>query len=462
MKKGDDSNEIFYELFLLSPQAVPILMAVGTFILAKYFPAPVVVNTIVALIIGALGLSVPRAWLEFQTDQRKSPIEKTASAPKRILFRLGMYLLAGLCLLISLFFIYHGLQVRNLLLIPIGFISALLCSLFLVTAILGRMGLRVNEMVQAAVSLFITVGISTFIILTSQVEIDPACYGQGVVASATYSEGQVPHPVEIVHYGRRIWYWRWFLPGSWLPASVEETELVACVGPVEEYVIETCQYYGSSVTRYGYKRQVVLRTAKTGEIVASETFRGESPSRCKQTEESSTTKLKGSRWINPNELREWLREYVEENRSGTDVVELPLEVPLAVSPEPMRPEAETVPEVFPEPLQQEPVPEVLIEPLQPETVPEESPSAIVTPGSQPPLTGVLTGNPSLWSSPVPAGAPVNPENNLGIILKQGELVEILATTDEWAKVLWVSPEQNEVTGWVEKRWLDIQAADASP
>ena len=36
---------------------------------------------------------------------------------------------------------------------------------------------------------------------------------------------------------------------------------------------------------------------------------------------------------------------------------------------------------------------------------------------------------------------------MDIILKEGERVEILATTKGWTRMRWVSPEGNEIVGW---------------
>jgi hypothetical protein len=464
-KEKSDGYLIIHEIILISPITAPILLAVGGYILTSHFPFPVLCFTTVGLIIGALGVSIPRIWLEFSPDERKTYIgritrdlgislprnwlgnstnlresskKRSGSALWKSFIRLGMFFLSGLCLIISVFYIYHGIQVRNLLIIPIGFLSTLLSSLVLLASILHRIGFQVKERIPAVISLVITMGLSIFILIATQVKVGSACFGQGLVNAAPYSDGSGPHRVEVVQYDRRFWYW--VLPKDWQPISVEETELVACFGPVEEYIIETCQYHGFDITRYGYHRQVVLRTAKTGEIIASTTFTGKPPRQCNQTEESSTVKLKGNKWVDPSDVWQWLTEYVEEDRTRTDVVELQVEEPLAVRPEPTVSKVETV---FPEPLEKEPTP-------------EQPPSALVTPGNQPPDIGVITGYPSLMSAPSPGG------EFLGIIIMSNESVEVLAFTDEWIQVSWVKPEGTEITGWVQKHFVEIAAPDAVP
>jgi hypothetical protein len=449
MKKSNDA----YEIFLLSQLAAPILIGIGAYILANYiFGDKLVFSIPVAVIIGALGVSVPTTWFWYLRDQRESTEERTADREKRFLPRLGMFLLIGLCLLIALLFVYHGLQVRNLLLIVLGFLSALFCSLVLVFIILRGLGLQTDVLISAVVGFVIVAGLSAFIFISSQVEVASACSGRGVAAAAAYSEGPGSHPVEVLYFGRRIWNpmipttWYSPIPESWRPASVEETELVACVDSVEKYVIEICQYRGGpDITRYGYRRQVTLVTARTGEVVASETFRGEPPRQCNQFEDSSIGKLTGSKLVDPDEVWQWLGGYVDSDQDyqfGADAEQPRPEVSIE-APQPM-------PSFSPESTS----PELSGGPEEP-SLATASPDSqlVVTPGSQPPVTGVLTGNPSLWSGPRPGG------EHLGIILEEGESVEILASTDEWIRVRWVSPEGTEVTGWVQRRWVEIPTPD---
>jgi hypothetical protein len=78
-----------------------------------------------------------------------------------------------------------------------------------------------------------------------------------------------------------------------------------------------------------------------------------------------------------------------------------------------------------------------------------SPATTITPASDPPIIGVLTSSPALFAGPS------QKEDRLGIYLDEGELVEILLTTDEWMQIRWLSPQGTEVTGWVQNRWVGI-------
>ena len=75
----------------------------------------------------------------------------------------------------------------------------------------------------------------------------------------------------------------------------------------------------------------------------------------------------------------------------------------------------------------------------------------MTPGSQPPEIGVVTGNPALFSGP----GKLHGGKHLGIILTPGELVEILSSAEDWTEVRWVSPEGTEVFGWILSQFVGV-------
>ena len=97
-------------------------------------------------------------------------------------------------------------------------------------------------------------------------------------------------------------------PKGWLPASLQSTELVACTGPAEKYVLETCSYVGGAqVKRYGYQQEVQLFAAQTGALIAAETVHGAAPRSCGAVEERSLKSLTGE----TVDLWDWLQRYVE-------------------------------------------------------------------------------------------------------------------------------------------------------
>ena len=131
--------------------------------------------------------------------------------------------------------------------------------------------------------------------------ISPACGGLGVAGAAPYDSS--PHLRPIVALSNNM-------PLEWVPSDVATAELVACVGESERYTIEVCPYYGSSVTRYGYRRQVELVSALTAEVIASKMFEGQQPRKCRSSENANLTKLEGKKVTQFSQVSTWLSTYV--------------------------------------------------------------------------------------------------------------------------------------------------------
>ena len=80
--------------------------------------------------------------------------------------------------------------------------------------------------------------------------------------------------------------------------------------------------------------------------------------------------------------------------------------------------------------------------------PTATPSPIPTPFSTfAPVFGAMTGNAWVHEGP----SPDSPRT--GLILEQGQPVEILAVFDNWCQVRWVPQLQGEGVGWVSARWV---------
>jgi hypothetical protein len=80
--------------------------------------------------------------------------------------------------------------------------------------------------------------------------------------------------------------WNNVLPVAWRPTSVEQVELVACVGQVERTSIETCEYVGTGRTITRFQSSVDVQVVTPGSGAATlQTLRGAVPERCP----SSTT-----------------------------------------------------------------------------------------------------------------------------------------------------------------------------
>ena len=129
------------------------------------------------------------------------------------------------------------------------------------------------------------------------------CQGEGVPDAASYDGDPGEHPVIVFQDGRLIYH-------GLQPPSVESTQLVACAGPPNKYLIETCSYSGGSdVKRYGYQQEVQLYIAQSGELIADETVYGSGPRSCSQYEEKSVSSLTGEK----ANLWGWLERYVDPN-----------------------------------------------------------------------------------------------------------------------------------------------------
>ena len=86
----------------------------------------------------------------------------------------------------------------------------------------------------------------------------------------------------------------------------------------------------------------------------------------------------------------------------------------------------------------------------PSPTPTATPSPIPTPTPfriSAPVFGAMTGNAWVHEGP----SPDSPRT--GLILEQGQPVEILAVFDNWCQVRWVPQLQGEGVGWVSARWV---------
>ena len=138
--------------------------------------------------------------------------------------------------------------------------------------------------------------------------ITSACGGLGVAGAAPYDPSPHLRPIALSN-SKKLWYDS--MPLEWVPSDVTTTELVACVGESERYTIEVCPYYGSSVTRYGYRRQIELVSALTAEAIASKIFDGPPPRKCRSSESANLTKLEGKEVTQFRQVSTWLSTYVE-------------------------------------------------------------------------------------------------------------------------------------------------------
>ncbi|GAB4481948.1 MAG: hypothetical protein Kow00124_30240 [Anaerolineae bacterium] len=133
--------------------------------------------------------------------------------------------------------------------------------------------------------------------------------GQAVPLAAAYTGGPGVHPTLILNPNGtdHAWAgWAW----SWRPSATLATQLVACVEPQQENVIEVCHYTGPDITRYQYSVAVRLFAVQSGQQIASTTLWGTPPRECRQWEPWDLVRLAGQP-VQPNQLIDWLRPYAQ-------------------------------------------------------------------------------------------------------------------------------------------------------
>jgi hypothetical protein len=105
----------------------------------------------------------------------------------------------------------------------------------------------------------------------------PACKGQPVKGVSDYQPLHGSHPIVILQNDRSSLR---RIPDEWMPKSLEEIELVACVGKEEKVLMETCHYEsGGKVKRYQYQVTIQLVAASTGQVLKNIKVQG-SPEYC--------------------------------------------------------------------------------------------------------------------------------------------------------------------------------------
>ena len=146
------------------------------------------------------------------------------------------------------------------------------------------------------------------------------CQGKRIKAAATYSRTPGKHPAVGVKQGPDgLQLDMSFIPGEAQAQLLAETQLVLCMGKVEDVLIESCPYtdlgnpYGpvtNYVERYYYKQDAKLVVAKTGRVISVETFTGKSARHCQDIEQfrpdEKVIRLKGTD-ISIDKVRSWLR-----------------------------------------------------------------------------------------------------------------------------------------------------------
>lgn len=150
--------------------------------------------------------------------------------------------------------------------------------------------------------------------------------GIGIPQAADYKGSK--HPLIIIDSDGYEYRWADKLPDDLFSTSLEETQLIAFIGKEQCTVIETCKYHVVNPTprtiyflprnneviveREQCNQDIVIREAKTGDIVAQTTLTATSR-RCNQVEEFPLLSLSNQKFhanISNKQIGDWLRNYV--------------------------------------------------------------------------------------------------------------------------------------------------------
>ena len=151
------------------------------------------------------------------------------------------------------------------------------------------------------------------------------CRGKQISAAPRYTNNTSIHPAVGVENGTNGWDLdNRFIPSEARAESVAETQLVLCLGKVEDIFIESCPYTDLNnprgpiigrIERYYYKQDARLIEAKTGRVVSRQTFTGKSARLCKEVErlpgDGRNVILKGTR-IPQDEIYRWAQSQLVE------------------------------------------------------------------------------------------------------------------------------------------------------
>jgi hypothetical protein len=86
-----------------------------------------------------------------------------------------------------------------------------------------------------------------------------------------------------------------YYPENWIPSSVGELQVVACVEDENWQLIQTCKYInGPNILRYQSNANVVIIEARTGNTVEQFTLKGDPPRQCRDAEAAGITELRGN------------------------------------------------------------------------------------------------------------------------------------------------------------------------
>ena len=249
------------------------------------------------------------------------------STVEKLLASIGGVALATFFIVGGLSWTHEGIEYGETLLFVLGAVLLVtVCSVIVFLALhfaVMRYGATKTQMLVAAiVGVLAGGGVSGYIAMTTPARpsYDDAfwdnaravCNGIGIPEAPAYTETPGQHRVVAIGPDGEV-SWTRSVPTDWLPSSLEDLELVVCLGPDEFFVVEMCQYVmAGGITRYQHEREFTLRSAHTALVVASGRFQGAPPEDCpaRRNSDSDRAELHGSAVGIVGNARDWLGLYV--------------------------------------------------------------------------------------------------------------------------------------------------------
>ncbi len=141
------------------------------------------------------------------------------------------------------------------------------------------------------------------------------CNGQGWPEATEYNPMvKGVHPLTYIFYEASVYRDDFDpnLPKEWRPTDLSSAQLMIC-GSVSYVISETCFYSNNiSLNRLRIEVALILKIAKTGEILASQSFIGSEPGNCPLTinQNSSPDDIYGDITKMQSQIKNWLQLYV--------------------------------------------------------------------------------------------------------------------------------------------------------
>jgi hypothetical protein len=146
-----------------------------------------------------------------------------------------------------------------------------------------------------------------------EVFLGPVCNGVGSDQMPSFTQHPGIHPIVIYETkDQHLHIWDGYIEKSWRPSSNNPPELVLCIELMKTNR-GSCSYQGSGATGtlnlIQFSNWATLREARTGSVIASNTFYGKAPT-CPSVSTTGATEIYGD-YPELDTAKGWLSQYVQ-------------------------------------------------------------------------------------------------------------------------------------------------------